>query len=468
MQLRSGRRLSPPRAPAPGGQRRHRRPPRRPEAGAGGDVEEDRISNLHDDLLLAILARLRFVNEAARTSVLARRWRALWTQLPELFYSFPTLCSLEASLAQVTGPVLDLYIEMLLDVDEESAGAGRVSSLLHDIAERLAPKTFSLFFNDHIVEEYITLACFRTTTTLRLGVCYLDLPPAGNKFEALTTLQLDLCCIELADLLPMCPSLRHLDVTDLLLSEVTIHSPSLEKLKVEADGPPIFSIDISAPLLKEAALDIAVDPHFSFSFSAPMVEKIFWHCTIDWEEENVGLPCMRLSFLDYSLRRGVHQLCLHIGYFAYYLSEAPERSFAQQIEQLSLSPHKLSVLELKLDIKRHAFVPLLLHLLHIRPVKALNVKLLHARQIGIQCPLNCPCEEPDNNWRNLNISLTDLEVVTLDGFNGHDDEVDFLKVLFRCVTVFKRMTVKVSSEGYDRICSICEQYPHVNCNVYLA
>jgi hypothetical protein len=41
-------------------------------------------------------------------------------------------------------------------------------------------------------------------------------------------------------------------------------------------------------------------------------------------------------------------------------------------------------------------------------------------------------------------SLTDLEAVTLVGFKGHDQEVDFLKVRFRCTTVLKSMTV---SEG---------------------
>ena len=86
----------------------------------------------------------------------------------------------------------------------------------------------------------------------------------------------------------------------------------------------------------------------------------------------------------------------------------------------------------------------------------------------MQCPVSCYCEQPNNNWRNENISLTYLEAITLDGFEGHDDEVDFLKVLFRCATHLKKMTVEVSSEGYEKICSICEQYPDVKCLVYLA
>ena len=49
----------------------------------GSDGGVDRISSLPDDLLHAILIRLR---DAARTSVLSRRWRRVWAHLPELSF----------------------------------------------------------------------------------------------------------------------------------------------------------------------------------------------------------------------------------------------------------------------------------------------------------------------------------------------------------------------------------------------
>ena len=52
------------------------------EGNDGGGV--DRISSLPDDLLHAILIRLR--DPAARTSVLSRRWRRVWAHLPELSF----------------------------------------------------------------------------------------------------------------------------------------------------------------------------------------------------------------------------------------------------------------------------------------------------------------------------------------------------------------------------------------------
>ncbi|KAK6932808.1 hypothetical protein RJ641_002432, partial [Dillenia turbinata] len=46
-------------------------------------VDADRISELHDEILIHILSLLR-LEEAVRTSVLARRWRFLWTYLSSL------------------------------------------------------------------------------------------------------------------------------------------------------------------------------------------------------------------------------------------------------------------------------------------------------------------------------------------------------------------------------------------------
>ncbi|EMS49708.1 hypothetical protein TRIUR3_11077 [Triticum urartu] len=48
---------------------------------AGSD---DRISGLSDDLLRDILLRLHSLPAAARTTILSRRWRHVWTSIPEL------------------------------------------------------------------------------------------------------------------------------------------------------------------------------------------------------------------------------------------------------------------------------------------------------------------------------------------------------------------------------------------------
>jgi hypothetical protein len=65
-----------------------------------------------------------------------------------------------------------------------------------------------------------------------------------------------------------------------------------------------------------------------------------------------------------------------------------------------------------------------------------------------------------------------LEQVEINGFNGNDHEIDFLKLLFRCATQMKTMAVQLSTNvlGSNRkwaeIYNIFEENPSVECSVY--
>lgn len=139
MQLRSGRRLNPPPPPRPRGG-----PRRRLEAGGEGVGEEDRISNLPEDLLLDVLSRLGCAREAVRTSVLGRQWRGLWRHLPDLRFDFDYLEPfqfqlLEDLLSQVTRPEMD---RLSISIEDSDVAPGQISSLLR-AAERLVPKNLT-------------------------------------------------------------------------------------------------------------------------------------------------------------------------------------------------------------------------------------------------------------------------------------------------------------------------------------
>uniref|UniRef100_A0A0E0LM02 F-box domain-containing protein n=1 Tax=Oryza punctata TaxID=4537 RepID=A0A0E0LM02_ORYPU len=73
---------------------------------------EDRISDLPDKLLHSILLLLPSASDAARTSLLSRRWSRVWTGLPELSFSWsaddPSPCAdaVDAVLAAHASPVL--------------------------------------------------------------------------------------------------------------------------------------------------------------------------------------------------------------------------------------------------------------------------------------------------------------------------------------------------------------------------
>lgn len=79
----------------------------------------------------------------------------------------------------------------------------------------------------------------------------------------------------------------------------------------------------------------------------------------------------------------------------------------------------------------------------------------------------CGCDE-DNNWRNEQLSLPDLEYVEISGFSAVHHEVDFLKLLFASAPRMNRMDIKLSAKvsQYLRLWCIVDENASVNCNVY--
>ncbi|TVU39248.1 hypothetical protein EJB05_12657, partial [Eragrostis curvula] len=452
-----------------------RRPGKRPappgpEGGDGGG-EADWISGLPDDLLHLVLVRLDCAREAARTSILARRWRRLWARLPEYTFWDMEPEEVETALVQVTRSSLDdLDIDLVLRPGSALDGA---SSLLR-AAARLSSETVTISLYRLVEEDAaIELPCFDRTSCLILKLRRVPLappPPLSGEFSRLETLQLATGSNIFPGLLPSCPRLRVLVIHAYReLEEVTIHSATLEELAVQSleafSGIP--RIDIDTPELKKSNLNVNMDLEFSLTFSAPKVEELVW--TLGCLPGNVGLAELRLNDLNYSLRQGVRTLRLDIDYT--YETLVPDRSFAEEIARLRVTD--FSVLELFIKKIGHAFGPLMLDLLQIKPaIQRLKVVIERGEVEGEEgaeeesCPQNCPCRQPIN-WKSQTISLPDLEevLISYDFEGGDDEEVDFLKLLFRCAPGLKSMHVGVRDMVYKKICSICKENPRVKCEV---
>ncbi|KAM0852089.1 hypothetical protein ACQ4PT_051991 [Festuca glaucescens] len=350
----------------------------------------------------------------------------------------------------------------------------RVSALLR-AAARLAPANLVLTVWGHDKDRSVPIQIprFDRAISMKLTVHNLQLaPPAqGAEFPVLERLSMSRCHFDTDALVRRCPRLRVLEVLQCDIGTIKVHSPTIEELVVKQSSY-TQCIHIVAPVLKRLTMDIRVWFFFTLScFSAPMVEDVSWECRSSYPNIGVG-QWWRLQRLKLLTENSARTLRLFIdAKLLRHTKHMPpaERNFNQHIGPLPA----FSVLELYLLNGEHVFGAAVLNLLEIRStIRRLKVVIRHHVDEE-SCPPECACDLP-RNWRSQSVSLVALEQVEINGFNGNDHEIDFLKLLFRCATQMKTMTVQLSTNvlGSNRewaeIYNIFEENPSVECFVTIA
>ncbi|KAM0834241.1 hypothetical protein ACQ4PT_063748 [Festuca glaucescens] len=245
----------------------------------------DRISGLPDDLLHDILLRLRSLPAAARTSLRSRRWRRVWTGLPELvlagFHSPSTfLRAVNGALAAYSAPTVSALTITVPEVEGFHVPYCPAAAWLRFASRRVAG-TFSLTltnFPSPVTINALKLPpCGRATSiTLSLDWFTLRLQPLGS-FAALTVQTIQWAVVdaqELGDLISsMCPRLTDLTLRVHLLTgqAVSICSASLKRLKFEVNestGP--CRLEVVAPVLEVFVLG---SPFIEAHISAPKLAE---------------------------------------------------------------------------------------------------------------------------------------------------------------------------------------------------
>ncbi|CAN6198986.1 unnamed protein product [Urochloa humidicola] len=460
MELRSGRTL---RSEPPLGARRRRRQRTRPFRDTDG-VDVDRISGLPDDLLFQILVSLRCARAAAHTSLLSRRWRGLWRDLPELSFRDIAPGALDIALAQVVRADL-----CLLDIDvpeRRRYSAAGVASLLRTAA-RLAPVVLSLVVRGDINDRDIPVEVpiFDRATSIKLDVqnLYLIPPAQGGEFTVLENLSISGCRVDSGFLVSQCPRLRVLELSYCWrLGIIMVHSTTIGELVVDGNGW-IEGINIVAPALKKFTMSTYMGRDFNISFLAPMVKDLSWCCLCDFR--NVGLSEMgRLRYLDLWTEKSTYGLGLTIEMD---IPPDTDRDLMKQIAQLP----NFSVLRLSLLPRGHVFGAMILNLLgSCTTIRSLKL-VIALERTDKACLQNCPCDQLQDR-RNQNISLIALEEVAIKNLQGSGQEIDFVKLVFRCAPLMKSMTVKLAPKvvpsncGCKELCNIFKANPSVKCYLY--
>ncbi|KAG2645276.1 uncharacterized protein LOC120687580 [Panicum virgatum] len=468
-----------------GGGRGHAR--RSARLGRGRDPGgADRISALPDDLLIQILNRLGCAAAAARTGLLSRRWRGLWTRLPDLVLREVAPGSLHAALARLAA-AFELEPRArprLLDVGASCYrifSPAQIAALLN-AAATLQPENLAVTFTVQVFGlvpgGVVMLPRLDGTRSITLDVQGVNLiTPELGDMPDLESLSLRCYDVVLARLLDRCSALRSLSISisHLDRGSITVNLPLLEELVLSATAP-LRRVVIVAPRLKKLTFEARAGVLY---YMAPDVEDLSWQCSNRASRVRFGdIWCLRNVTIKTSERQEPlqhsppsHTLSLGIWESQVFVQEAAAPSFEHYVSSL-FPVANISALELCINSCGHVYGAMVLHLLEVyASIKRLKLDIpkFHGR---ILCTASCPCIQL-NNWTSQTVSLTHLNEMEIKGVRGEDHEIDMLKVILRSAARLERVTItfKTKSKQHIRrfsskVQSILKSHPSVNCKFY--
>ncbi|XP_044392422.1 uncharacterized protein [Triticum aestivum] len=327
--------------------------------------------------------------------------------------------------------------------------SARVNSLLL-AAARLQPEELAVALPSGLIHGTLALdlSCFQRTTSIVLDIfSVLLLVPAGVEFPALQKLSL-LCChpdLDLGSFIPCCPRLRTLWLAGFFFQEgvLSLHSASLKELVVDSETGLAEHINIVAPMLKRLTMSF-LSSGLSISVLAPMLDKVSWRCCYTKYSVLFGFWQLKEVLLRTADTQGqlLSLLRIHIATGLSFLNGEPG-NFTHEIEKHMIA--NFSVLELYITREEHVYGAPVFHLLGMNQIRSAmqKLKITLPGPAARRCLLDCRCHQP-MGWRSQTISLTALEEVEINGFQGDCHELDVLKLIFRCAPMLKRMIVKLS------------------------
>ncbi|KAM0883366.1 hypothetical protein ACQ4PT_031678 [Festuca glaucescens] len=442
--------------------------PKLSDADGGG---EDRLSALPDDVLIHILVLLDDAAEAARTSILTRRWhrRRLWALLPELNFIFIEHHRIGAALAAHEAPGLSLVFALTEDASPESA-----SAWLPMAARDLYGKIYLEVVRPEAEERGgdIHLPCFDKASCIMLkpGFLRLSLPPSGVfarlKDLWLVDFQVAHGQCGLGDLLSSqrCPSLQSLVVRDARgLDSFHIRHDSLLDMEL-SDLHRLQQLTVVAPALQRLKVCgcFTNPPNRDMSaanISAPQLTKLEW--TNDYDPSSIQLDIKRMTLLErlniqLFIQGGLegdsqhnHYCMMLLRHFGrihtldLLITYPPEICTGPYLMEHMPRLPNITLLALCVTAYGHSFGGSTFDVLRrCTSAKKLDLYFLPERQLGEQtpCPSGCFCDEPPS-WRTEELALNCLEEIEIHHVRGTEHEVALVQRLFHWATALKRMKI---------------------------
>lgn len=387
-------------------------------------VKSDRISNLPWDVLNSILLRLS-LRDAARTSLLSRKWRYKWASLSQFIIDdkcFPNPLADKARWGEVrrifnqvrsnhSGPIEKFKLSAYCYPDHSDLDEWIIFLTVKGIKE-LILQDFSF------IRRFKLPTCLFSCpqlVCLELHGCIVKLPSTFRGFNCLKSLQLTQVSIvseTLELLIHSCPDLERLTLLNGdHLAILRIHNQNLKYLKIDSEFEDI-SLE-SSPFL--ASVDIRMIPMDGTTMPLPLKE---------------GNPSNLIRV--FSCLHGVKKLTLS-SYFIKFLANGIENV----PERFPTPLFNLSFLDLK-EIRLNSFKDIAAFFSILRSSPNLEELVISC---GRSNEFSRPVVDFLKEQRLHDFFFSQLKVVRIRGFRGTRPEWQLLKLILAHSPVLEALTI---------------------------
>ncbi|CAM0909926.1 unnamed protein product [Alopecurus aequalis] len=412
----------------------------------GGGNDKDLLTFLPDDILHEIPLRLCSTNAAARTSLLSRNWRNLWTQIPDLQFH-GDLAHVGSALSAYAATILRSLRVTTLDVTPKAVEAILVLAAPLLTGEISIENVKEVEDDHYRSDDSFELPCFHKATEIYLDLFIIGLElPASGVFLKLVSLCLHnmwldgLCNLGEVVSSARCPLLQYLDLDNIFgLTNLTIHSKSLLCIEL-SNVEELQQITIVAPMLDSLYVDlcfVGIQP--MVDISAPALRIIHWHdnCDMSWSK----LKMVRLMNLSTTIavygptgcrpyNKELWRLFQHFQAISILELQLMYPHIMDNceywLEAITMLPFT-KTLSLELSTNGHVFGPCVFYLLSMSTrIRNLKLEIKRYNEKRTTCPSGCICSRPEDMETDV-VLLNSLMEVEIIGLSGVKHEITFVE-----------------------------------------
>ncbi|KAF6164865.1 hypothetical protein GIB67_017068 [Kingdonia uniflora] len=243
---------------------------KKPRIKHSGENDIDRLSQLQDDLILQILSCDIDLKDVVKTSALSKRWKCLWTRVPNLFigtnssygYSQNSISFVDHSLSLYQRPVVESFY-LCSELCFEFLNVEKYEEWIRFALKKKVQHLFLYLGRANVTGELYTLPAeiFQCPSLSSLVVATGKIKLPGSFCSSLKKIFLYQVTLDKRDLIDKmmcnCPNLEHLDLFS-CLGPISLHMSSSVNPRMQHLGVcfcDIKDLEIDAPNLNSLRIE---------------------------------------------------------------------------------------------------------------------------------------------------------------------------------------------------------------------